>query len=78
MKLRSEKLNSINNLLKLILILYAILFNVLVILIICFIYNTKSIYNSFLNFIWIIPVKYSSEDEILYKEIIKFGKNSYS
>ena len=78
MKLRSEKLNSINNLLKLILILYVILFNVLVILIICFIYNTKSIYNSFLNFIWIIPVKYSSEDEIFYKEIIKFGKNSYS
>jgi hypothetical protein len=78
MKLRSEKLNSIKNLLKLILILYVILFNVLVILIICFIYNTKSIYNSFLNFIWILPVKYLSEDEIFYKEIIKFGKNSYS
>ena len=77
-KLRSEKLNSINNLFKLILILYVILFNVLVILIICFIYNTKSIYNSFLNFIWILPVKYLSEDEIFYKEIIKFGKNSYS
>ena len=77
-KLRSEKLNSINNLLKIILILYVILFNVLVILIICFIYGTKSIYNSFLNFIWILPVKYLSEDEIFYKEIIKFGKNSYT
>ena len=77
-KLRSEKLNSINNLLQIILILYVILFNVLVILIIYFIYSTKSIYNSFLNFIWILPVKYLSEDEIFYKEIIKFGKNSYS
>jgi hypothetical protein len=77
-KLGSEKKSSINNLLKLILILYVILFNVLVILIIYFIYSTKSIYNSFLNFIWILPVKYLSEDEIFYKEIIKFGKNSYS
>ena len=74
---RLEKLNSIHKLLKIILILYLILFNILVLFLIYFIYNSKSVFNSFLNFIWILPVKYLSEDEAFYKEIIKFGKESF-
>ena len=75
--LRSEKLNSIRKLLRIILIGYIILFNFLVLLLIYFIYNTNNIINAFLNFIWILPVKYLSEDENFYKEVIKFGNDSY-
>ena len=75
--LRSEKLSSIIKLLKIILIGYIIVFNLLVLLLIYFIYNTNYIFNSFLNFIWILPVKYLSEDENFYKEVIKFGNDSF-
>ena len=76
-ELRSDKLASIKKLIKQILIVYIILFNLLVLLLIYFIYYTNNIFNSFLNFIWILPVKYSSEDENFYKEIIKFGNDSF-
>ena len=75
--LRSEKLSSIKKLLRMILIGYIILFNLLVLLLIYFIYYTNNIFNSFLNFIWILPVKYLSEDENFYKEVIKFGNDSF-
>ena len=75
--LRSEKLSSIKKLLRMILIGYVILFNLLVLLLIYFIYYTNNIFNSFLNFIWILPVKYLSEDENFYKEVIKFGNDSF-
>jgi hypothetical protein len=75
--LRSEKLNSIKTILRIILIGYTILLNLLLLLLIYFIYYTNKIFNSFLNFIWILPVKYSSEDENFYKEIIKFGNDSF-
>jgi len=75
--LRSEKLNSIKKLLKILLIGYIILLNILVLLFIYFIYYTNKIFNSFLNFIWILPVKYISEDENFLKEVIKFGNDSF-
>ena len=76
-ELRSEKLNSIQKILRIILIGYIILLNLLVLLLIYFIYYTNNIFNSFLNFIWILPVKYLSEDENFYKEVIKFGNDSF-
>jgi hypothetical protein len=75
--LRSEKLSSIIKLLRMILIGYIILFNFLVLIFIYFIYYNAEILNSFLNFIWILPVKYLSEDENFYKEVIKFGNESF-
>jgi tetrahydromethanopterin S-methyltransferase subunit B len=75
--LRSEKLNSIKKLLRMILIGYIILFNLLVLLFVYLIYYINKEFNSFLNFIWILPVKYLSEDENFYKEVIKFGKDSF-
>ena len=75
--LRSEKLSSIIKLLRMILIGYIILFNFLLLLFIYFIYYNAEILNSFLNFIWILPVKYLSEDEKFYKEVIKFGNDSF-
>jgi hypothetical protein len=75
--LRSEKLNSIKKLLRMILIGYIILFNLLVLLFVYLIYYINKEFNSFLNFIWILPVKYLSEDENFYKEVIKFGNDSF-
>jgi len=75
--LRSEKLSSIKKLLRILLIGYIILFNLLVLLLIYLIFYTNKIFNSFLNFIWILPVKYLSEDENFYKEVIKFGNDSF-
>ena len=75
--LRSEKLSSINKLLRIILIGYIILFSLLALLFIYFIYYNANILNSFLNFIWILPVKYLSEDENFYNEIFKFGNESF-
>ena len=56
---------------------YIILFNLLVLLFVYLIYYTNKEFNSFLNFIWILPVKYLSEDENFYKEVIKFGNESF-
>ena len=75
--LRSEKLSSIKKLLRMLLIGYIILFNLLVLLFVYLIYYTNKEFNSFLNFIWILPVKYLSEDEKFYKEVIKFGNDSF-
>ena len=75
--LRSEKLSSIKKLLRMLLIGYIILFNLLVLLFAYLIYYNNKEFNSFLNFIWILPVKYLSEDENFYKEVIKFGNESF-
>ena len=75
--LRSEKLSSIKKLLRMLLIGYIILFNLLVLLFVYLIYYTNKEFNSFLNFIWILPVKYLSEDGKFYKEVIKFGNDSF-
>ena len=76
-KLRLEKLNSINNIFQVLLIIYSIIFSILLSLLFYFVLYSKSIFNSFLNFIWILPVRYISEDEIFYNEIIRFGHNNY-
>ena len=75
--LHSEKLSSIKKLLRMLLIGYIILFNLLALLFVYLIYYINNEFNSFLNFIWILPVKYLSEDEKFYKEVIKFGNNSF-
>ena len=75
--LRSEKLKSINNLLKIILLLYILIFLILMAFLIYFVYDLKIIFSSFFDFIWIFPSKYISEDENFHREIIKFGQNFY-
>jgi hypothetical protein len=72
-----ETLNSIFVIMKNILWCYSILSIVLFIVLIYFIYNTKYLFNSFLNFICIVPPQYIYEDENLYREIISFGNKYY-
>ena len=75
--LHSEKLNSIINILKFLLVIYIIIFFILIFLLFYSIIYFKSIFNSFLHFIWILPAIFIYEDEMFYNEIIRFGQNNY-
>lgn len=46
-------------------------------LLLFFVYKSKFIFNTFMNFIGIIPAKYLIEDPILYKEILKLEQYIY-
>jgi len=70
---RSEKLNSIIIVLKILLFSYIFVYHILSAFLIYFVYSYRNILSSFLYFIGILPSKYLSEDEIFYKEIIKLG-----
>ena len=72
-----ETLKSIFAIMTNILYGYSVLSIVLFIVLIYFIYNSKNLFNSFLNFICIVPPQYIYEDENLYREIIIFGNKYY-
>jgi hypothetical protein len=72
-----ETLYSIIKVMKYILWIYSLLSVILFSILIFFIYNSKYLFNSFLNFIGIVPAQYLYEDENLYREIIKFGNKYY-
>ena len=75
--LRKEKLNSIYSGINHIFLIYFIVLIILFIALTYILYNYKYIFNTFLNFIGILPIQYIYEDEILYQEIIKFGNKYY-
>ena len=74
---RVSKLNSTKK------IFYGILYGyiagaiVLFFILLCFVYSSKYVFNSFLNFIGILPVKYLIEDDILYKDILKLEQHIF-
>jgi hypothetical protein len=72
-----ETLYSITKIMKFILWTYLMLSVILFTILIFFIYNSKYLFNSFLNFIGIVPAQYLYEDENLYREIIKFVNKYY-
>ena len=74
--LRQQKINASIKKLTMFLIIFIIIIAVLFTLFLFFIYDSKNLFNSFLNFICILPSKYISEDDNFYKEIINFG-NKY-
>lgn len=74
--LRQQKINASIKKLTMFLIVFIIIIVVLFGLFLFFIYDSKNLFNSFLNFICILPSKYISEDDNFYKEIINFG-NKY-
>ena len=75
--LREQKINAIISKMKILLIIYIIISFVLFGLFLYNIFVSKHLFNSFLNFICILPVKYIAEDESFYEEIIKFGKKYF-
>ena len=46
-------------------------------LLLYFVYKSKYIFNTFMNFIGILPAKYLIEDANLYKEILKLEQYIY-
>ena len=50
---------------------------VLFFILLYFVYSSKYVFNSFLNFIGILPVKYLIEDDVLYKDILKLEQHIF-
>ena len=71
--LNEAKLDSINNVFKIILYCY-----VVGVVLLYLAYLSKFVFNTFLNFIGILPVKYLIEDDNnLYKEILKLEQHIF-
>ena len=71
MELKIEKVQTIFNTFKIILICYVIGVVFLFFVLLYFISRSKFVFNTFFNFVGILPVKYLMENDILYKETLK-------
>jgi hypothetical protein len=56
---------------------YIVVFFISLICMLYFIYSYKNVINSFLNFIGILPAKYLTDDDYLYKTILKLEQDFY-
>ena len=74
---RVKKLNSTKKIFLGILYGYIVGAIALFFILIYFVYSSKYVFNSFLNFIGILPVKYLIEDDILYKDILKLEQHIF-
>jgi hypothetical protein len=75
--LNKDNLQSIYNIYYGIMLAYIIFTVILFALLIYFVYMSKYIFNTFMNFIGILPAKYLIEDISLYKEILKLEHYIY-
>jgi hypothetical protein len=75
--LRKGKIESIKNKFDILLILYLIVSILLFVLVLLFIYSIKSYFNSFLNFVAIFPLRFISEDENLFRNILKLDESLF-
>ena len=76
--IRKEKLYYILKIIKNLLIIYIIISILLFFILLYFIYKMKSLFNSFLKFIVILPQKYLCENEDFYQNIIKISTNLWN
>ena len=74
---RIRKLKSTKQTFKMICMIYVIGSVLLFFVMLYFVYSSKFIFNSFLNFIGIIPVKYLMEDDTLYKDVLKLESSIF-
>ena len=70
---RSEKLNHILRLFRILLYIYIIISFTLFCLLFYFVYSFNYLFSSFINFIGILPLKFLLEDDNFYKVLVKFG-----
>ena len=75
--LRGDIVKGIKNKFDILLYLYLIVSIFLFSMIILFIFSIKSNFNSFFNFVAIFPLKFISEDEILYRQALRLEDNLY-
>ena len=74
---RESKLNGTKKTFKTILYAYIVGSVLLFFVMIYFVYSSKYVFNSFLNFIGILPVTYLMEDDGLYKDILKLEQSIF-
>ena len=75
--LRDVKLNNIKNSFNIILYFYSVASILLLVIMLYFVYESKYVFNSFLNFVGIYPVKYLMEDNQLYHETLRLEQNVF-
>ena len=73
--IRKEKLYYILKIIRNLLYSYIIISIIFFFVLLYFIYNMKNLFNSFLNFIIILPQKHLCEDEDFYKDIIRISSD---
>ena len=76
--LRKGKIENIKSKFDILLILYLIVSILLFFFVLLFIYSIKSYFNSFLNFVAIFPLRFLSEDENLFRNILKLDESLFS
>jgi hypothetical protein len=74
---RETKLKSTKKTFKMICMIYVIGSVLLFFVMLYFVCSSKFIFNSFLNFIGIIPVKYLMEDDTLYKDVLRLESSIF-
>ena len=75
--LRDVKLENIKNSFNIILYIYLVGSILLLIILLYFVYESKYLLNSFLNFVGIFPVKYLMEDNNLYHETLNLEQDVF-
>jgi hypothetical protein len=75
--IRQDKVNSINKTFDYIIYIFLIALIICWIVAFFFIKKIKDNFNSFLNFIGIIPIQYLSEDDKFYREILRLERTLY-
>ena len=75
--LKEAKVKSIYNTFRVILYCYVVGVVVLFFVLLYFVYSSKFVFNTFLNFIGILPVKYLLDDQDLYKDILKLEQHIF-
>ena len=75
--LRDVKLENIKNSFNIILYIYLVGNILLLIILLYFVYESKYLLNSFLNFVGIFPVKYIMEDNVLYHDTLNLEQDVF-
>ena len=76
-ELKSVKVDSIYDTFRIILYIYIVGVICLFFILIFFVFSSKRMFNTFLNFVGILPVKYLVEDEGLYKDVLKLEQHIF-
>ena len=75
--LKTVKVKSIYDTFRIILYIYIVGVVFLFFVLVYFVFSSKRMFNTFLNFVGIVPVKYLIEDESLYKDVLKLEQHIF-
>ena len=76
-EIKNIKINNINNIYLIITIIYIVITLILILIVRHVISNSRKVFNSFLNFIVILPAKFLGDDSYFLEEILKLEDKLY-